>query len=110
MGHRMARKKILIVGDAACPSGFARSTHAIADALQPDYDLAVLGINYNGDEHPYSYPIFTAFPGGDMMGVGRLIWMCDKLRASKQQGPHLVDAGTPSKIDAIIIQQDGWNI
>jgi len=86
-------KKLLWVGDAACPSGFARATREILETLQHHYDVTVLGMNYNGDPHPHSYPIYACFPGGDMFGVGRLIWMCDRF-----------------KPDVIVFQNDGWNI
>lgn len=86
-------KKLLWVGDAGCPSGFARATHAILDTLRHHYDVTVLGLNYRGDPHPYPYPIYAAAPGGDTFGVGRLIWMCDMV-----------------KPDLIILQNDGWNI
>lgn len=85
-------KKLLWVGDAGCPSGFARATHETLDALRHSFDVTVLGINYRGDPHPYPYPLYTVFPGGDPMGVGRFLWMCD-----------LVEP------DVIVIQQDGWN-
>jgi glycosyltransferase involved in cell wall biosynthesis len=60
--------------------------------LCEEYDVTVLGINYNGDPHDYPYPIYAAAPGGDAFGVGRLIWMCDLV-----------------KPDVIVIQQDPWN-
>lgn len=86
-------KRLLWVGDAACPSGFARATHEILDIVRSQYDVTVLGLNYHGDPHPYPYKIFSCTPGGDYFGVGRLIWMCDLV-----------------KPDVIIIQNDGWNI
>lgn len=86
-------KKLLWVGDAGVPSGFAKATHAILDVLHRDYDVTVLGINYRGDPHKYPYPIWTCTPGGDFFGVGRLIWMCDMV-----------------KPDVIMLQNDGWNI
>lgn len=86
-------KKLLWIGDAGCPSGFARATHGILDTLRHSFDVTVLGINYRGDPHSYPYPIFAAMPGGDFLGVGRLIWMCDFV-----------------KPDVIVIQNDGWNI
>lgn len=94
----MTRKKLLFVGDAACPSGFARATHAYVDALDyradggGDYDVTVLGLNYRGDPHSYPYPIYAASAEGDSFGVGRLIWMCDFV-----------------KPDVIVIQNDPWN-
>lgn len=86
------KPRLLWVGDAACPSGFARSTHGVLDTLHHTYDVTVLGINYNGDPHKWPYPIYAAAIGGDAFGVKRLIWMCDAV-----------------KPDIIVIQQDPWN-
>lgn len=86
-------KKLLWVGDAGCPSGFAKATHNILDTLRFVYDVTVLGINYRGDPHEYPYPIWACAPGGDAFGIGRFIWMCDVV-----------------KPDVIVIQNDGWNI
>jgi len=86
-------KKLLWVGDAACPSGFARATHEILDVARHSFDVTVLGINYRGDPHPHPYPIYAAAVGGDMFGYGRLIWMCDLV-----------------KPDVIVLQNDPWNI
>lgn len=84
-------KKLLWIGDAGCPSGFARATHEILERVRREFDVTVLGINYRGDPHEYPYPIYAALPGGDAFGLGRLIWMCDVVRP-----------------DVIVIQQDGW--
>lgn len=86
-------KKLLWVGDAACPSGFARATHEILDTLRYTLNVTVLGMNYRGDPHHYPYPIYAAAPGGDPFGMGRLIWMCDSVSP-----------------DIIVLQNDGWNI
>jgi len=88
----MTRKKILFVGDAACPSGFARSTHAVCDVLHETHDVTVLGINYRADPHSYPYPIYCAAVGGDELGVGRLIWMMDTVQP-----------------DVVVVQNDPWN-
>jgi D-inositol-3-phosphate glycosyltransferase len=87
------RKRLLWVGDAACPSGFATATHGILETLRQTYDVTVLGINYNGDPYDYPYDIYAASGMGDSFGVGRLIWMCDRF-----------------KPDVIVLQNDGWNI
>lgn len=86
-------KRLLWVGDAGVPSGFAKATHQILETVRNAYDVSVLGINYRGDPHSYPYPIWACTPGGDAHGIGRLIWMCDV-----------------AKPDVIVIQQDGWNI
>jgi glycosyltransferase involved in cell wall biosynthesis len=85
------RKKLLWVGDAGVPSGFAKATHNILHYVMREYDVTVLGINYRGDPHAYPYDIFAAAPGGDFLGVGRLIWMCDAV-----------------KPDVVVIQNDPW--
>jgi D-inositol-3-phosphate glycosyltransferase len=86
-------KKLLWIGDAGVPSGFAVATHGILRHLHEAFDVTVLGMNYRGDPHMYPYPIYAAAPGGDTFGVGRLIWMCDVV-----------------KPDVIVLQNDGWNI
>lgn len=86
-------KKLLWIGDAACPSGFARATHETLDTLRDHYEVTVLGMNYRGDPHAYPYPIYSAMPGGDPFGLGRMVWMCDLV-----------------KPDVIVIQQDPWNL
>jgi len=91
-------KSMLWIGDAACPSGFAKATHNILETLRQYYYVTVLGLNYRGDPHPYPYEIFSAGAGGDGFGIGRLIWMCDYVK-DKLGG-----------LDVIVIQNDGWNI
>lgn len=86
-------RKLLWVGDAACPSGFALATHKTLETLRRTFDVTVLGLNYRGDPHTYPYPIYAAAPGGDSFGIGRLIWMCDLV-----------------KPDVIVLQNDPWNI
>ncbi len=90
-------KKLLWVGDAGVPSGFAVATHHILEVLQHEYDISVLAINFRGD--PTGYPDFlrgrmwAAAVHGDMFGVRRLVWMCDLV-----------------KPDVIVLQNDGWNV
>lgn len=91
-------KSLLWVGDAACPSGFARATHETLKAFVDKYDVWVLGINYRGDPYNQQLPhladrIYAAAPGGDTMGVQRLPWMCELC-----------------KPDVIVLQNDPWNI
>ena len=51
----------------------------------------MLGINHRGDPGTVPYGVYTAAAGGDAFGVGRLMWMVDRV-----------------KPDVIVIQQDGW--
>lgn len=86
-------KKLLWIGDAGCPSGFARVTHETLNVLHHHFDVTVMGINYRGDPYNYPYPIYAAGAEGDGNGINRLIWMCDLV-----------------KPDVIVIQQDPWNL
>lgn len=87
------KKKLLWVGDAGVPTGFARATHETLDVLRKTYDVTVLGINYRGDPHNYPYPIWGCLPGGDHLGYGRLLWLMDLV-----------------KPDVVVFQNDPWLI
>jgi D-inositol-3-phosphate glycosyltransferase len=87
------KKRLLWIGDACVPSGFARATHETLDVVCQDFDVTVLGLNYRGDPYNYPYDVYEATAGGDWAGLGRLIWMCDLVQP-----------------DVIVIQNDPWNI
>jgi glycosyltransferase involved in cell wall biosynthesis len=66
------KKKILIIGDAVVPTGFARVLHSLFTPLTKKYSIHHLGVNYRGDPHNFNYPIYPAILGGDIYGFGRL--------------------------------------
>lgn len=66
------KKRLLWIGDAVAHTGFARVTHSILDQLYKKWDVYVLGVNYKGDPHDYSYKIYPANLRGDIYGVNRL--------------------------------------
>lgn len=91
------RLRLLWVGDAIIASGFGKSTHALLNTLSQHYDVAVLGINYNGDPHPYPYPIYPAInhmSSGDIDGIGIA---------------RVVEITRRHNADIVVIQQDPWN-
>jgi D-inositol-3-phosphate glycosyltransferase len=64
---------VLWISDLIVPTGFSRVAHSILAALPKDkYNIIGLGINYRGDPHGLSFPIYPAITGGDVYGVGRL--------------------------------------
>jgi D-inositol-3-phosphate glycosyltransferase len=67
-------KKLLLVGDFACFTGFATVTENIAKHLRNKYEIDVLAINYNGDPHPLQkqFNIFPASLEGDIFGLNRI--------------------------------------
>ena len=111
-GSTAMKPKMLFVGDAVSSTGFAKATHHYLAAAVKDYDVTVLGINYFGDPHEYPYPIYPAFPGGDVFGVQRLLFMCDLVTKSVQDGQHRrrVPEAEYRKPDVIVLQNDAWNI
>jgi D-inositol-3-phosphate glycosyltransferase len=86
-------KNLLWVGDAACASGFAKSTHSILETVRHHYNVSILGLNYFGDPHPYPYDIYRAGAQGELFGVRRIRALVDKTKA-----------------DVVVIQNDPWNI
>jgi len=66
------RIPILVVGDAAAPTGFARVLHSILDRVKHKYEIHHLGINYSGDPHDADWKIYVARLGGDVYGINRL--------------------------------------
>lgn len=86
-------RRLLWVGDAVVATGFAKSTHKVLEVLRQTWDVHVIGINYNGDPHPYPYPIYPAIVGGDGMGMRRMAQLATELRP-----------------DLVIVQNDPWNI
>lgn len=90
-----AKKRLLWIGDAVMPTGFARVTHNVVAHLLDDYDVTVLGIGYNGDPHPFPYPIYPAKTRNseDQWGIARL--------------PALLPVLKP---DLIVVNNDPWNV
>jgi len=73
--------KLFWVGDAVVASGFATVTHGVLDNISAEeYDINVLGVNYNGDPHDYNYKIWPAKQGGDMMGFGKIKNLVDHIQ------------------------------
>jgi D-inositol-3-phosphate glycosyltransferase len=89
-------RRLLWIGDAACASGFAKSSHYTLEVLQKTWDLTVLGLNFLGDPHRYSFlqnKIYPCYPGGDLFGLGRIPDIIQKLRP-----------------EVVVVQNDPWNI
>jgi glycosyltransferase involved in cell wall biosynthesis len=76
------RIRMLVVGDAVAPTGFARVLHCIIERLKHRYEVHHLGINYSGDPHRADWPIYPAGLGGDVFGVNRLDDLLVKLQPS----------------------------
>lgn len=87
------KPRLLWVGDALVPTGFATVTHAVLDHLQHDWDIVVSGINYDGAAHDLPYQVIPAWQGGDMWGMNRFAHLCAEFDPA-----------------AVIINNDWWNV
>lgn len=97
-GERLVRsttrkQRLLWVGDAVVPTGFATVTHSVLDHLRHDWDVVVSGVNYNGADHSLPYQVLPAWQGADMWGINRFQHLCAEV------GPA-----------AVIINSDWWNV
>ncbi|QIF05717.1 glycosyltransferase family 4 protein [Roseimicrobium sp. ORNL1] len=88
-----AKGRLLWVGDATVPTGFATVTHSVLQHLHQDWEVFVSGVNYNGGDHDYPYPILPAWQGGDMWGMNRFSALCEEIAP-----------------DVAIINNDWWNV
>lgn len=89
-------KRVLLVGDGAVATGFARMNHAYVDGLRrAGWDVHMLAINYYGDPHGYDFPIYPCYGrlGGDGFGVKRT--------------PELLERIRP---DVLCVTNDPWNL
>jgi D-inositol-3-phosphate glycosyltransferase len=74
------RPRLLLVGDAVAPTGFARVMHNIIEPLKRQYEIHHLATNFQGDPHEHDWKIYPAMTGGDLMGVQRLKPLVSALR------------------------------
>jgi D-inositol-3-phosphate glycosyltransferase len=87
-------RSLLWIGDACVSTGFARATHYTLDVLRKTWDVHVLGINHDGDPHPYPYPVYPARGrNGDLFGLARTVELVNKIRPA-----------------VVIVQTDPWNV
>jgi D-inositol-3-phosphate glycosyltransferase len=91
--RKPARGRLLWVGDAAVPTGFATVTHSVLQHLHADWEIFVSGINYSGGRHDYPYTILPAWQGGDMWGMSRFAALCEEIAP-----------------DVTVINNDWWNV
>ncbi|WP_395748067.1 glycosyltransferase family 4 protein [Prosthecobacter sp.] len=90
---RRRKPRLLWIGDALVPTGFATVTHSILEHLQGDWDVTVSGVNYDGAAHELPYDVMPACQGGDMWGMNRFQHLCAEFDPA-----------------AVVINNDWWNV
>jgi glycosyltransferase involved in cell wall biosynthesis len=76
----MSRPRVLVVGDAVVPTGYARVLRCVLERLHTLYEFHHLGVNHRGDPHGHPWPIYPAGLGGDHQGVARLGPLVERLQ------------------------------
>lgn len=66
------KPRVLVLGDGAVPSGFARVIRAVFGRLHRHYDVHHLALGYYGDPHQERWPLYAAAANGDPLGTNRI--------------------------------------
>ena len=90
---RRTQPRLLWIGDALVPTGFATVTHAVLNHLRHDWEIVVSGVNYDGEDHELPYRVMPARQGGDMWGMNRFQDLCTEFDPA-----------------AVVINNDWWNV
>jgi glycosyltransferase involved in cell wall biosynthesis len=90
---RRTKPRLLWIGDALVPTGFATVTHAVLNHLRHDWEIVVSGVNYDGGDHDLPYRVMPARQGGDMWGMNRFQDLCTEFDPA-----------------AVVINNDWWNV
>jgi D-inositol-3-phosphate glycosyltransferase len=80
LSETVERPRILVAGDAAVPTGFARVVEGILKPLAAAYEIHQLGTNYRGDPHNYEWKVYPAEIGGDRWGANRIVALVEKIK------------------------------
>jgi D-inositol-3-phosphate glycosyltransferase len=65
--------KILIIGDAVAPTGFARVIRSIFEPLHKDFELHQLATRYDGGPHDYPWQLYPAGKGQSVYGYDQIL-------------------------------------
>lgn len=82
MNQTVERTRILVAGDGAVPTGFARVMEGIFTPLAGRYEIHQLATNYRGDPHGHPWKLYPAEAGGDRWGANRVSALIEKIRPS----------------------------
>ncbi len=80
VGPNRDRKRLLIIGDGAAPTGFARVVRNIFAPMVESFELHQLAVNYYGDPHDWPWKLYPAGQKGNAFGADRLEERLETLR------------------------------
>ena len=74
------KPRILIIGDAVVPTGFARVIRNIFQPLHNHYELHQMATRYDGGPRDYPWSLYPAKQGGDPYGYSQLPTLVNEIR------------------------------
>jgi hypothetical protein len=72
--------RILIIGDAVAPTGFARVIRSIFTPLQDDFELHQLATRFDGRPHDYGWTLYPAAKGQSPYGYDHIVSLIDQIK------------------------------
>jgi len=72
--------RILIIGDAVAPTGFARVIRSIFTPLRNDFELHQLATRYDGQAHDYSWQLYRAAKGKSVYGYDQIVPLVERIK------------------------------
>jgi D-inositol-3-phosphate glycosyltransferase len=72
--------RILIIGDAVAPTGFARVIRSIFEPLHKDFELHQLATRYDGRPHDYSWKLYPAAKGKSVYGYDQIVPLIEAVK------------------------------
>lgn len=80
MMQTSAKPRILIIGDAVAPTGFARVIRSIFEPLCNDYELHQLATRYDGNSHDYPWKLYAAGKGQSRYGYDQIVPLTEQIQ------------------------------
>lgn len=80
MVQASAKPKILIIGDAVAPTGFARVIRSIFEPLHTDYELHQLATRYDGSPHDCPWNLYPAGKGKSVYGYDQILPLIEQIQ------------------------------
>jgi glycosyltransferase involved in cell wall biosynthesis len=80
MSQASANPKILIIGDAVAPTGFARVIRSIFEPLHNDYELHQLATRYDGSPHNYPWTLSAAGKEKSRYGYDQIVPLIEQIQ------------------------------
>ena len=80
VSHGAHKPRILIIGEAVAPTGFARVIRSVFSRLTDHYELHQLATRYDGGEHDWPWTLHVASKGASVYGYDQVVPLVESLR------------------------------